>query len=95
MAARGITLLAGGVVAGAAIALAFGRGDDRDILGTQRRDVSPGRRRTLRARQRDDSRGQKNKQMTWEVKNGCAQPQTVIVGNFRTASQTGNTTAAP
>jgi hypothetical protein len=93
MAARGTTLLAGGVVVGAAIGLAIGgmATSNRDIFGNTTTDV------VLMAPNGPCELGketiivvQKNKQITWHVKNGCAQAQTVVVGNFRTVAQTDN-----
>lgn len=93
MAARGITLLAGGVVVGAAIGLAISgmAASNRDIFGNTTTDV------VLVAPSGSCELGketivvvQKNKQITWHVKNTCAQAQTVVVGNFRTAPQTNN-----
>lgn len=95
MAARGLTSLAGGVVAGAALAVAIGATtpSNRDIFGNTSTDVSLlapnngpcqlGKETIVTVR--------KNKQITWEVKNGCAQAQTVVVGNVRTDAQTRNT----
>jgi hypothetical protein len=94
MAARGLTLLAGGVVVGAAIGLAISgmATSNRDIFGNTTTDV------VLVAPNGPCALGketivmvQKNKQITWHVKNGCAQAQTVVVGNFRTTAQTSNT----
>ena len=94
MAARGITLLAGGVVVGAAIALAFSATapSNRDIFGNTSTDVSlvaPNNGPCALGKE-TIVKVQKNKQIKWEVENGCAQPQTVVVGNFRTTVQTAN-----
>ena len=94
MAARSTTLLVGGVVVGAVIGLgiaAMGT-SNRDIFGNTTTDVSlvePGGPCELG--KETIVTVQKNKQITWHVENGCAQAQTVVVGNFRTTAQTGNT----
>ena len=81
MAARGITLLAGGS-GGAAIVLAlgatlgFGEHSDGLISWTWQEPALSAKRRVVKVK--------KKKWMTWEVENDCDQAQTVRVGNFRT-----------
>ena len=95
MAARGATLLAGGFVTGLAIALAIAATPSgRDLLslgntdtGLSLRDV--GGTCTLTGKETEVV-VQKNKKLTWDVRNFCAQAQTVSVGNFRTTPQTAN-----
>ena len=89
MAARGTTLLAVGVGAVAVIAwtlvATLGSGDTE--TGLTLRDIAGSC--TLTGKETEVV-ATKNKKLTWEVKNFCAQAQTVSVGNFRTAPQTGN-----
>jgi len=95
MAARGITLLAGGVVVGAAIGIAVGavRADEpgwftgNTSTGVSLRVVGGACTLTGKA---TEVVVRKNKKLTWEVKNFCGQAQTVSVGNFRRSAQTGN-----
>ena len=94
MTARGTTLLAGGLVAGAAIALAIGATtpDSRDWWGNTETDVSlVAPTNTCTLGKETIVTVQKNKQVTWDVENDCAQAQTVRVGNFRTTPQTAST----
>lgn len=90
MAARGTTLLAVGVGAVAVIAwtlvATLGSGDTE--TGLTLRDIAGSC--TLTGKETEVV-ATKNKKLTWEVKNFCAQAQLVSVGNFRIAPQTGNT----
>ena len=94
MAARGLALLAGGIVVGAAIGLAigasallpFGGASSPITLSTKNGSCEVDKDSVVVAK--------KNKQVTWEVKNNCQDPQTVIIGNFRTDPTTTNTNCA-
>jgi hypothetical protein len=95
MAARGLTLLVGGVVVGAAIGIAVGavRADEpgwplgNTSTGVSLRLVEGSCTLTGKA---TEVVVRKNKKLTWEVKNFCEQAQTVSVGNFRRSALTGN-----